>query len=46
MVYIPRFFVPNDLEGPCGRRPVEDLVGVPSDEECDYYRVPKCVLIG
>lgn len=46
MVYIPRFFVPNDLEGPCGRRPVEDLVGVLSDEECDYYRVPKCVLIG
>lgn len=46
MVYIPRLFVPNDLEGPCGRRPVEDLVGVLSDEECDYYRVPKCVLIG
>lgn len=46
MVYIPSFFVPNDLEGPCGRRPVEDLVGVLSDEECDYYRVPKCVLIG
>ena len=46
MVYIPRFFVPNDLEGPCGRRPVEDLVGVLSDEKCDYYRVPKCVLIG
>lgn len=46
MVYIPCFFVPNDLEGPCGRRPVEDLVGVLSDEECDYYRVPKCVLIG
>lgn len=46
MVYIPRFFVPNDLEGPCGRRPVEDLVGVLSDENCDYYCVPKCVLIG
>ena len=46
MVYIPRFFAPNDLEGPCGRRPVEDLDGVLSDEECDYYRVPKCVLIG
>lgn len=46
MVHIPRFFVSNDLEGPCGRRPVEDLVGVLSDEECDYYRVPKCVLIG
>lgn len=46
MVYIPRFFVPNDLEGPCDRRLVEDLVGVLSDEECDYYRVPKCVLIG
>lgn len=46
MVLSLAFFAPNDLEGPCGRRPVEDLVGVLSDEECDYYRVPKCVLIG
>lgn len=46
MVYIPRFFVPNDQDRPCDRRHVEDIVGVLTDEDCDYYRVPKCVLIG
>lgn len=47
MVYVPRVFVPNNLDRPCDHGSIEDIVGVLSDEEiCDYYRVPKCVLIG
>lgn len=46
MVYVPRFFVPNNLDRPCDRKAIWDIVGVLSDEDCDYYRVPKCVLIG
>lgn len=46
MVYVPRFFVPNNLDRLCDRKAIWDIVGVLSDEDCDYYRVPKCVLIG
>ena len=47
MVYVPRVFVPNNLDRPCDHGSIEDIVGVLSDDEiCDYYRVPKCVLIG
>lgn len=42
-IYVPRVFVAKDPEG---GNPVDDVVGVLSDEDCDYYRVPKCVLIG
>lgn len=46
MVYVPRFFVPNNLDRPCDRESIRDIVGVLSDGDCDSYRVPKCVLIG
>ena len=46
MVYVPRFFVPNNLDRPCDRESIRDIVGVLSDEDCDCYHVPKCVLIG
>lgn len=46
MVYVPRLFVPNNLDRPCDHGLIENIVGVLSDEDCDYYRVPKCVLIG
>lgn len=46
MVYVPRFFVPNNLDMPCDRESIRDIVGVLSDEDCDCYHVPKCVLIG
>lgn len=42
-VYVPRVFVPEKSEG---SSPVDDVVGVIADEDCNYYRVPKCVLIG
>ena len=42
-VYVPRVFVPEKSEG---SNPVDDVVGVIADEDCNYYRVPKCVLIG
>ena len=42
-VYVPRIFVAKEPED---GNPVDDVVGVITDEDCAYYRVPKCVLIG
>lgn len=42
-IYVPRVFVPKESES---GNPMEDIVGVLSDEDCACYRVPKCVLIG
>lgn len=42
-VYVPRVFVPKKPED---GNPMDDIVGVLSDEDCGYNRVPKCVLIG
>lgn len=42
-VYVPRVFVPKEPED---GNSVDDIVGVLSDGDCGYYRVPKCVLIG
>lgn len=42
-IYVPRVYV---AENPEGGNPAGDVVGVIADEDCAYYRVPKCVLIG
>ena len=42
-VYVPRVFVPKEQEGD---NPMDNIVGVLFDKDCDYYCVPKCVLIG
>lgn len=42
-IYVPRVFVPEKSEG---GNPMDDVVGVIADEDCAYYRVPKCVVIG
>lgn len=42
-VYVPRVFVPKKSEG---SNPMDDVVGVIAEEDCAYYGVPKCVLIG
>ena len=46
MIYVPRVFIPNDSEKNDGYTSFADLVGVLTDEDCAYYRVPKCVVIG
>lgn len=45
-IYVPRVFTPNDPEKNDGHTTFADLVGVLTDEDCAYYRVPKCVVIG
>lgn len=42
-IYVPRVFVAKESEG---GDPVEDVVGVIAKEDCAYYGVPECVLIG
>lgn len=42
-IYVPRVFVSKEPED---GNPMDDIVGVLSDDDCGYYRVPKCVLIG
>lgn len=42
-VYVPRVFVPKKSEG---SNPMDDVVGIISEEDRAYYGVPKCVLIG
>lgn len=42
-IYVPRVFVAKESEG---GDPVEDVVGVIAEEDCAYYGVPECVLIG
>ena len=42
-VYVPRVFVPEKSEG---GNPMDDVVGVIAEDDCAFYRVPKCVLIG
>lgn len=42
-IYVPRVYV---AENPEGGNPADDVVGVIADEDCAYYGVPKCVLIG
>ena len=42
-IYVPRVFVAKEPEG---SNPVDDVVGVIAEEDCAYYGVPKCVLIG
>ena len=42
-IYVPRVFVAKE---PDGGDPVNDVVGVIAEEDCAYYGVPKCVLIG
>lgn len=41
--YVPRVFVPEKSEG---GNPMDDVVGVIAEDDCAFYRVPKCVLIG
>lgn len=42
-IYDPRVFVPEKSEG---GNPMDDVVGVIAEDDCAFYRVPKCVLIG
>lgn len=42
-IYVPRVFVPEKSEG---GNPMDDVVGVIDEDDCAFYRVPKCVLIG
>lgn len=42
-IYGPRVFVPEKSEG---GNPMDDVVGVIAEDDCAFYRVPKCVLIG
>lgn len=42
-IYAPRVFVPEKSEG---GNPMDDVVGVIAEDDCAFYRVPKCVLIG
>lgn len=42
-IYVPRVFVPKKSKG---SNPMDDVVGVIAEEDCAYYGVPKCVLIG
>lgn len=42
-IYVPRVFVAKEPEG---GNPVDGVVGVVAEEDCAYYGVPKCVLIG
>lgn len=42
-IYVPRVFVPEKSEG---GNPMDDVVGVIAEDDCAFYRVPKCVLIG
>lgn len=42
-IYVPRVFVAKEPEG---GNPVDKVVGVIAKEDCAYYGVPECVLIG
>lgn len=42
-IYVHRVFVPEKSEG---GNPMDDVVGVIAEDDCAFYRVPKCVLIG
>lgn len=42
-IYVPRVFVAKGSEDGDS---VDDVVGVIAEEDCAYYGVPKCVLIG
>lgn len=42
-IYVPRVFVPEKSEG---GNPMDDVVGVIAEDDCAFYRVPKCILIG
>lgn len=42
-IYVPRVFVPEKSEG---GNPMDDVGGVVAEDDCAFYRVPKCVLIG
>lgn len=42
-IYVPRVFVPEKSEG---GNPMDDVIGVIAEDDCAFYRVPKCVLIG
>lgn len=42
-IYVPRVFVPEKSEG---GNPMDDVVGVIAEDDCAFYRVPKCVVIG
>lgn len=42
-IYVPRVFVPEKSEG---GNPMDDVVGVIAEDDCAFYHVPKCVLIG
>ena len=42
-IYVPRVFMPEKSEG---GNPMDDVVGVIAEDDCAFYRVPKCVLIG
>ena len=42
-IYVPCVFVAKE---PDGGDPVNDVVGGIAEEDCAYYGVPKCVLIG
>ena len=42
-IYVPRVFVPEKSEG---GNLMDDVVGVIAEDDCAFYRVPKCVLIG
>lgn len=42
-IYVPRVFVTEKSEG---GNPMDDVVGVIAEDDCAFYRVPKCVLIG
>lgn len=42
-IYVPRVFVPEKSEG---GNSMDDVVGVIAEDDCAFYRVPKCVLIG
>ena len=42
-IYVPRVFVAKESED---GNPVDDVVGVIAKEDCAYYGVPECVLIG
>ena len=42
-IYVPRVFVAEKSEG---GNPMDDVVGVIAEDDCAFYRVPKCVLIG
>lgn len=42
-VYVPRVFVPKEAGGD---NPMGNVVGVIAEEDCAYYGVPACVLIG